>query len=840
MTQPIINSHSKTIQTSSPGTVLSGASSQPCFASAPRNARRFPMLVGILWVMILFIVVACLAGCAGFGAPKSSTAPPTAPSTSSLRIVTSTLPVGIQQSSYAVTLLATGGVPPYSWSQTGGQLPGGLKLNPATGTIGGTPTSAGTFTVLAKVQDSRSSSVSAAFSMDFSPAPSVAKTVAPAVAITAPSSGAAVSGSVNVSAAVTDPQRKVASLQFYLGGSPLGPALAANNPYAVVWDTTQVADGIRNLSAIATDAEGNVAMQAAIAVTVKNTSWNPAVLGVPWASDFASIAANEIDVKMDSRLKVKAAGDGVTDDTSAIRAAIQLASTSGGGVVYFPAGDYKIITPSGKVRGAPLQVPSRVILRGSTSSTSRIFVNDPNATGETDGTWTWGGIDFQGSSLSGMTDLGVYAANSSSSPCAVLWNRGSSKASEIFFNNLDAHIGNCKSVWFDSTNNLLIQNSRFDSNSSQSGPLYVVANSNVWFQNNTVTYHFGRVHMQQNTNLLVQGNTLIRDAENKDMDDGATIESGGIELSFSQGVQVLNNTFQTINGPSDEAGDGEAIMSQQSNTPDVLDAGAATSVTSTTLTDTSALWGSVTASRITQYPEVVAILTGSGTGEWRTIQGLNTSTKTLTLGQPWSPVPEVGSLYTIFVWTLMHANIQGNTLIDNPNGIVLYDGCYDCTVQNNILTNSRQILLRTVDASLDPTAYPEGRRVHQVAIASKIIGNTVSNTSGTRPAYIALDTEAFAMTGYKGMGMLNIQMAQNIINPYAANPNQSYPNPRQTEITQEGYFPCFLFGPATFKDPITKVFQNIEFSNNSQSSRISYTNQLSVFTTLSCTSPAKQ
>ncbi len=817
------------------------AADSPFFSRRGEKARRCTMLVGILWSMILPLALTCLMGCAGFTPPKSPTA--ASSRAAPLRIATNALPVGAVQNNYLATLVATGGVPPYSWTQTAGNLPTGLTLRSAAGSIAGMPTKAGTFEFAIKVQDAKASTASSDFEVgvSISTTPTNTNGAIPTVNITAPSNGATVSGIVGISAAATGLVGSQASVQFYLSGSPLGVPMNSS-PYAITWDSTEVADGTRNLSVVATDVKGNITTQAAVAVTVKNTSWNPAVLGVPWAADFISIAANEVNVKTDSRLKVKATGDGVTDDTAAIRAAINLASSSGGGVVYFPTGDYKIITPSNSVRGGSLAVPSRVILRGSSSTTSRIFVNDPNAGSETDGTWTWGGISFQGSSLSGMTDLGVFAVSSSNGPCAVLWNRGSTKVSELFFNELDVHLDNCRSFWFDSTNDLLIQNSRFDSgssqvsDSSQNGPVYVVMNSNVSFINNKVTYHFGRVHMQQNTNLLVQGNTLIRDAENRDMDDGNAIESGGIELSFGQNIQVLNNTIQTINGPSDEAGDGEAIMSQQSNTRDVLDAGASTAITSTTLSDTSALWGSVTASRIAQYPEVVAILTGSGTGEWRTIQGLNTSTKTLTLNQPWSPIPEVGSLYSIFVWTLIHANIQGNTLTDNPNGIVLYDGCYDCTVQNNVLTNSRQIILRAADGLLNQAVYPEGRRVHQVAIEVTIVNNTVSNTSGKRPAYIALDAEAFAENNYKGMGMLNIQVGQNTINPYSADPDQAYPNPKQTEITQEGFFPCFLFGPAAVKDPITTVFRNIKFWNNSQSSRVNYTNSFMLFTTRGCIS----
>jgi parallel beta-helix repeat protein len=579
------------------------------------------------------------------------------------------------------------------------------------------------------------------------------------------------------------------------------------------------------------------------------TSWNPAVLGVSWASDFTSIAANQIDVKMDPRLSVKARGDGATDDTAAIRAAIQLASSTGGGVVYFPTGDYGILAPSHSLASPRSEgetrfvVPSRVVLRGSGPTTSRLYVRDLDAPSETDDIRTWGGIDFQGASLSGMTDLGVYAVNSSASPCALLWNRGSSPVHELFFNNLDVHLDNCRSFWFESTNNLLVQRSRFDSAesnapSAQVGPLFFTKDSNLRFSNNKVTYNFGRVHMNGNSDVLIQDNVITRDAKNRDMDDKTAIESGGVELSFGQTVQVLNNTIRTLNAPPSEIGDGEAILTQNSNTKNVLDAGTTTAVTSTTLTDTNALWGPDTASRLARYPTVIAILTGPGTGEWRTIDAVNTSTKTLTLNKPWNPVPEIGSSYSIFSWTLMNATIQGNTLIDNGYGIVLFDGGYDCTVQKNVLVNSRGIILRTVDELLDRSLYPEGRRIHNLAINDRIVNNTVSNTSGVRPAFIALDAEAFAPDSYRGMGLFDVQVGGNTINPYPANPSQTYSE--QGEITQDGFFPCFLFGPAPVKDPVTTVFRNITFWNNSQSIGVTYNSNFRPLATRACVSTPAQ
>lgn len=55
---------------------------------------------------------------------------------------------------YSSTLVATGGVPPYTFSISAGALPPVLVLNPATGAITGTPTTAGPFNFTAQVVDS--------------------------------------------------------------------------------------------------------------------------------------------------------------------------------------------------------------------------------------------------------------------------------------------------------------------------------------------------------------------------------------------------------------------------------------------------------------------------------------------------------------------------------------------------------------------------------------------------------------------------------------------------------------------------------------------------------------
>jgi large repetitive protein len=70
-----------------------------------------------------------------------------------LAITTSTLPVAFQNSAYTpLTLAATGGTDPFTWSVSTGSLPAGMTLSGA-GVLSGTPTAAGSFPFTARVVD---------------------------------------------------------------------------------------------------------------------------------------------------------------------------------------------------------------------------------------------------------------------------------------------------------------------------------------------------------------------------------------------------------------------------------------------------------------------------------------------------------------------------------------------------------------------------------------------------------------------------------------------------------------------------------------------------------------
>src|SRR5207249_1106715 len=87
-------------------------------------------------------------------------------------------------------------------------------------------------------------------------------TTPPTVSVTAPASGATVSGTTTITATASD-NVGVAGVQFLLDGANLGTEDTAA-PYAGAWTTTTAANGSHTLTARARDAAGNATTSAAV------------------------------------------------------------------------------------------------------------------------------------------------------------------------------------------------------------------------------------------------------------------------------------------------------------------------------------------------------------------------------------------------------------------------------------------------------------------------------------------------------------------------------------------------------------------------------------------------
>ena len=105
-------------------------------------------------------------------------------------------------------------------------------------------------------------------------------TAAPSVSLTAPASGAMVSGTaVTVSANAAD-NAAVAGVQFKLDGANLGSE-DTDSPYSITWNTTLTANGDHTLSAVARDSSGNTAAAPSVTVRVGNSLTTPALDTIP-------------------------------------------------------------------------------------------------------------------------------------------------------------------------------------------------------------------------------------------------------------------------------------------------------------------------------------------------------------------------------------------------------------------------------------------------------------------------------------------------------------------------------------------------------------------------------
>ncbi len=98
-------------------------------------------------------------------------------------------------------------------------------------------------------------------------APPANDIIPPAVSISTPTSGAAVSGTTPVYVTASD-NIGVASVELYLDGNFLGKDTAS--PYSFAWNTTTTTNASHSLQARAYDAAGNAANSSAVIVTVNN------------------------------------------------------------------------------------------------------------------------------------------------------------------------------------------------------------------------------------------------------------------------------------------------------------------------------------------------------------------------------------------------------------------------------------------------------------------------------------------------------------------------------------------------------------------------------------------
>ena len=153
---------------------------------------------------------------------------------------------------------------------------------------------AGTYVLTATARDNRDAlTTSAPVTIRVTSATTTSDTKAPTVAITAPSTGAQVSGSVTISATATD-NIGVSAVTFLVDGAAIGSDTTA--PFNMTWNAATASAGSHTLVAHARDAAGNVGTSASVSVSVAASSSSTAKAVFSPSPDDAMITSYVFDV----------------------------------------------------------------------------------------------------------------------------------------------------------------------------------------------------------------------------------------------------------------------------------------------------------------------------------------------------------------------------------------------------------------------------------------------------------------------------------------------------------------------------------------------------------------
>jgi hypothetical protein len=498
-------------------------------------------------------------------------------------------------------------------------------------------------------------------------------------------------------------------------------------------------------------------------------------LGVPWGRDYVyqngpsyngtvdNADHHVIDVTSDPFLSPHAKGDGATDDQPALQAAIKLAAKHGG-VVYLPAGTYRLASPA----GSGIAMASNVVVQGHSASDTTILIGP--ATQQPASYIFWGFHWEPGATMSGLADVSIKNIDTRSQ--IVDGFIASGPTSKLFLQRVNWDLGTGLFLNITNADRLVVSNSTFHHaiNNQQPdpsrpgysgvGPFWFERLTNFTFRNNSVWWassgnafltinagvfegnHFTRSASDRitvNATNIAWYNAEPQDAPIKIGDSVARQMGRQIAVEFATNLAIQNNIFDVADGEFKNNGnDGETINNEGGASAKVQqDVGTVTAADTTSVTDNSKCGGTCTwnyvGSSAYNAGSKIAIVSGQGAGQWRQI--IKRDNNTFTVSGAWDIVPSPGDHFAIFVTSMENSLIRANVMQDNPRGIYLYAAAFNnVSIVNNFLKDNGGILLASIQDTKGFTySSPKFGSLRNI----EIIGNTLTNTKGLRPAYFA-------------------------------------------------------------------------------------------------------
>jgi hypothetical protein len=484
---------------------------------------------------------------------------------------------------------------------------------------------------------------------------------------------------------------------------------------------------------------GTGAVQLNRPITVVSGSGDPIGLGVGWGAGFTFAGRT---------LKVSTPCNGTYDDTANIQAAINSAA-SGGGVVQLPAGTCHL--------AKSIMMKSKVVLRGAGKDVTTVKYDSDYP------------IYSKGADLVGLEDFTV--TNSGSAQEAPLWQQNT----RSFILRVKIDIGISRQFFLTNNTNFVVADTDFVQRGSISGqgPYVFDSSAGLVFSGNTTTSIDGSPSFQYVHDALFINSHFTRDASHQN--ESPVVVTHRFVMDYAYRISIIGNTFDVINGPvtNKNRNDGETLLTEGGGAKRTENLGIVTSATATTISDAANTidvnpFGS-------GIPENygVAIVDGKGAGQTRELVAY--SNRTIQVDHAWDVIPDTTSHYATFVWGLESVLIKGNTLVDNPRGIWLYQTAVrDVDILGNMITNGGGIYLRTFQSQAAKQFDP----IYGVRIRD----NKIANSNGLWMSYISVVFVNEDKTNF-GVADVGIEIANN--NLIANTPNVT--SSTEDYAAQEGF-----------------------------------------------------
>jgi hypothetical protein len=491
------------------------------------------------------------------------------------------------------------------------------------------------------------------------------------------------------------------------------------------------------------------------------------------------------DVTTDPALTIHAVGDGATDATAAIQQAVNLASSHGGGLVYFPAGTYRLASAA----GAGITMQSGVVLQGHSSADTKIVFGPTTPQGASYAFFAF--YEPHGTTLSGVADLSLQNVDNTNQ-VVVNFANDNGPSSKLFLLRLNWDLGTGQSI-YEQGDRIVVATSVFNQAANSQnpfsdgatgmGPLSISPATNVWFHNNSITWASGQNYMDNLTNAVFETNhftrvsdTIVATAAQTSwpfvagypITVGQTIErTPGRQMciNFGEYVVVHSNIFDTAGAPLQYNWvDGETINSEGGGPYPRSDSGTVTSASALTIADDSRCYG---VCLWNYWPNsTVGLSSGAGVGQLRHITAKNGNT--FTIDKAWDVTPSPGDHFTIAEDSLANVLIRYNKMTGNPRGVVLFgDSFLNVSVIANTMTDNGGVFIQPSEGP----QFVNGSTFHMSRLRNiEVNGNTLANTKGLYDSHISIIFALVSPTTFWGHSVDGVEIRNNSISGHAGTP----------------------------------------------------------------------